>query len=83
MIGEPRGGPIDRDRGADESERLRGLRGLLQRDQGFAQNQNTGDNAAGRTARIVLPTDDPVPPSESARGYSRVISASGGLDIRV
>ena len=53
------------------------------RDQGFAQNQNTGDNAAGRTARIVLPTDDPVPPPESARGYSRVISASGGLDIRV
>src|SRR5260370_28727607 len=45
------------------------------RDQGFAQNQNTGDNAAGRTARTLLPTDHPPPRPAGAPGHSRVTSA--------
>jgi flagellar hook-length control protein FliK len=49
---------------------------------GQNQNQNAGNSANSNSARIVIPDEDSAPVA-AVRGYGRLISPSGGVDIRV
>ena len=51
------------------------------RDQG-AQQQNSQDENARRSAQLVMP-DDELAAAEVTRGYGRLLGRAGGLDIRV
>ena len=50
------------------------------RDQGFAQQRDADDQPRGTRAMIH---EAEVAPSEAANGYARLLSARGGIDIRV
>ncbi len=50
------------------------------RDQGFAQQRN--DKSASRSAKAMIAESD-IGPTEAASGYARLLSARGGIDIRV
>jgi flagellar hook-length control protein FliK len=50
------------------------------RDQGFAQQRNADDQHRG--TRLMIQEAE-VAPGEAANGYARLLSARGGIDIRV
>jgi flagellar hook-length control protein FliK len=49
---------------------------------GQNQNQNAGSGANSHSARVVIPDEDTAPVA-AVRGYGRLISPTGGVDIRV
>jgi flagellar hook-length control protein FliK len=49
------------------------------RQQAFARDENTAQNAA----RLVVSEDDPTPLDTARQGYGRLLGIGGGLDIRV
>lgn len=51
------------------------------RDQGFAQQRDADDRPRGAATALIQDSD--IPPSEAASGYARLLSARGGIDIRV
>jgi flagellar hook-length control protein FliK len=46
------------------------------------QNQNSNNGGSPNTTRLVIPDDDSAPIA-AVRGYGRLLSPSGGVDIRV
>jgi flagellar hook-length control protein FliK len=50
------------------------------RDQGFA---GFGNGDPSNTARLIVPDPDLNPAETAAAGYGRILSSSGGIDIRV
>ncbi|TMK52275.1 MAG: flagellar hook-length control protein FliK, partial [Alphaproteobacteria bacterium] len=52
------------------------------RDQSFS-GQNSGNETTGNAQRLVISDDDTMPAALAGRSYGRMLSASGGVDIRV
>jgi flagellar hook-length control protein FliK len=47
-----------------------------------SQNQNSGNNMPSNAARLII-TDEDMAPIAAIRGYGRLLTPSGGVDIRV
>jgi flagellar hook-length control protein FliK len=48
-----------------------------------SSGQNGGNQTTGNAQRLVISDDDAIPAAVAGRSYSRMPSASGGVDIRV